>query len=199
MCQDSKPFESAMIYKIPKENYNILSSGWYAANHPCSSIYVPVHICVNDIYDSYENIKAAKISLDLLKRFGHDNLTSYFCKVEDVFFYENEKREEYAKGLIENITEVSEFLTSVDYEMQFQGYFTEEIWMDASNISNNSIKQQVIDIIGDMWLFNYTISLDNMNKAISNLENITGSDPTIGLIITKIEKIVQSINDIRVF
>ena len=199
MCQDSNIYEAAMIYKIRKENYEILSSGWFAANHPCSSIYVPVHICVNDIFEPYENGNAAKISLELLESFGHDNLTDYFCKVEDVLLYENEKREEYAKKFIENTTEVTEFLTDVDYEMQNQGYLTEEIWMDASNISDIIIKEQVIEIIGDMWFFNYSISLENMDNAISELDIISENDPIIDLIICKIQTIIQSINLLRRF
>ena len=54
MCQDFFPYESVMIYKIPEENYGLLSSGWFSANHACSSIYVPIHISNNDIYGPYK-------------------------------------------------------------------------------------------------------------------------------------------------
>jgi len=49
MCEDIYENEAVAIYKIPSENYEILSGGWFSANLACSSIYVPFHICDNEI------------------------------------------------------------------------------------------------------------------------------------------------------
>ena len=73
MCEDAVEYEAAMIFKIPEEHANLLSSGWFAANHACSSIYVPVHICDNDFYDPYQTGEAAALSLELLHKYGHGN------------------------------------------------------------------------------------------------------------------------------
>lgn len=196
MCQDEMIYEAVMIYKIPQNYYDILSCGWFSANHACSSIYIPVHICDSDIFDPYENGDAAALSLELLERFGHDNLSSFFSKVEDVFFYENELREGFSKTIITNTSEVSNFLTDVDMAMQYQGFLTQQIWLETSNISDLEIKQEVIDIIDDIWCKNYTVSLICMENSISLLENVSGNVSEIDIIISKIEQIIISINEI---
>lgn len=197
MCQDDMIYEAVMIYKIPQDYYDVLSCGWFSANHACSSIYVPVHICDIDIFDPYENGDAAALSLELLARYGHDNLSSFFSKAEDVFFYENELREEFAKTIITNTSEVSIFLTDVDMAMQYQGFLTQQIWLETSNISDSEIKQEVIDIIDDIWNKNYSVTLTFMENAISLLENVSGYVSEIDIIISKIEKIMFSINEIN--
>ncbi|MCX6661481.1 MAG: hypothetical protein NTY91_02915 [Euryarchaeota archaeon] len=63
MCEDQNTFEAAMIFKIPNEHATLLSSGWFAANHACSSIYIPVHICDTDFYDPYETGDAYYVAL----------------------------------------------------------------------------------------------------------------------------------------
>jgi len=196
MCQDDSIYEAAMIYKIPQNYYDILSCGWFSANHACSSIYVPVHICDIDIFDPYENGDAAALSLELLERYGHDNLSSFFSKAEDVFLFENDFREQISKTFITNTSEVSNFLTDVDMAMQYQAWLTQKIWLETSNISDLEIKQEVIDIIDDIWCENFSVSLICMEKAISLLENISGYVPQIDIIIDKIEQIIFSINEI---
>lgn len=171
MCQDFFPYESVMIYKIPEENYGLLSSGWFSANHACSSIYVPVHISNNDIYEPYKTEQAAEVSLELLDLYGHGTLTPVFSRVEDVFLSETEGHEEMANKLIENNSDISEFLTIVDTSIQEQAWLTEQIWLEVGKSSNNN--QEIIEIIGRIWRENYSVSLDLMTSAIDSLRNIS--------------------------
>lgn len=173
MCQDFFPYESVMIYKIPEENYGLLSSGWFSANHACSSIYVPIHISNNDIYEPYKTEQAAEVSLELLGLYGHGTLTPVFSRVEDVFLSETEGHEEMANKLIENNSDISEFLTILDTSMQEQAWLTEQIWLEVGKSSNN--KQEIIEIIGRIWRENYSVSLDLMTSAIDSLINISES------------------------
>ncbi|EMR74471.1 hypothetical protein MBGDF03_00213 [Thermoplasmatales archaeon SCGC AB-540-F20] len=173
MCQDSFPYESVMIYKIPEENYGLLSSGWFSASHACSSIYVPVHISNNDIYEPYKTEQAAEVSLELLDLYGHGTLTPVFSRVEDVFLSETEGHEEMANKLIENNSDISEFLTIADTSIQEQAWLTEQIWLEVGKSSNN--KQEIIEIIGSIWRENYSVSLDLMTSAIDSLRNISES------------------------
>ncbi len=192
MCEDSSEFEAAAIFKIPEDNYEILSSIWFAGNHPCSSIYAPIHICDNDIFDPFENGNAASLSLELVKIYGHDTLNSSFCKVENVLLYETDVREQLAVEMIENNTNVSNFLTSVDVNMQKQAWLTEKIWLDASNITDENLKHQIIEIIDGMWDVNYSVSLGLMEDAIVDLGNLSEAE----LIIEKIENIILCINEL---
>ena len=176
MCEDRSEFEAAAIFKIPEDNYEILSSIWFAANHPCSSIYIPVHICDNELFDPFENGNAASLSLELVKIYGHDTLNSSFSKVENVLLYETDVREQLAVEMIENNTNVSNFLTFVDVNMQKQAWLTEKIWLDTSNITDENLKQQIIEIIDGMWDVNYSISLGLMNDAIVDLGNVSEAD-----------------------
>ena len=173
MCQDFFPYESVMIYKIPEENYGLLSGGWFSANHACSSIYVPIHISNNDIYEPYKTEQAAEVSLELLDLYGHGTLTPVFSRVEDVFLSETEGHEEMANKLIENNSDISEFLTIADTSIQEQAWLTEQIWLEVGKSSNN--KQEIIEIIGSIWRENYSVSLDLMTSAIDSLRNISES------------------------
>jgi hypothetical protein len=174
MCEDAVEYEAAMIFKIPEEHANLLSSGWFAANHACSSIYVPVHICDNDIYDPYQTGEAAALSLELLHHYGHGTLTSLCQNVEDVFLSENEANEKLAYQLIHNASDIILFLTTVDRNMQEQAFLTEQLWLNASNVSQG--------IIENIWMDNYTVSFERIQKAISVLKNISGSETTMHLL-----------------
>jgi hypothetical protein len=174
MCEDAVEYEAALIFKIPEEHANLLSSGWFAANHACSSIYVPVHICDNDIYDPYQTGEAAALSLELLHHYGHGTLTSLCQNVEDVFLSENEANEKLAYQLIHNASDIILFLTAVDQNMQEQAFLTEQLWLNASNVSQG--------IIENIWMDNYTVSIERIQKAISVLKNISGSETTMHLL-----------------
>lgn len=176
MCGEKYRDEAAMIYKIPEKNYEIMSEGWFAANHPCSSIYVPVHICNNDIYDPYETGEAAELCLNLLNEYGHGILETNFTKVEEVFLNEINEAEQISTEQIENDLSISDFLTIIDIGMQKQAFLTEEIWMEAIRVSNPYKKKAIIGIIATLWDTNYTNSLDEMKNALLDLEEVSGSD-----------------------
>jgi hypothetical protein len=192
MCEDIREYEAAAIYKIPKENYEVLSSFWFAANHGCSSIFVPVHICVEDIFAPFQHGSAAALSLKLLNAYGHNKLNSSFCKVENVFLNEIKLREEIAVEMIENNSDISDFLTTVDVNMQKQAWLTEHIWLDISNISDDILKKQIIEIVDGMWNVNYSVSISLMEYGIIELESLSGTEN----IVDKIEEIILSINEI---
>lgn len=171
MCEDIYQYESVIIYKIPEENYNQLSIGWYSSNHPCSAIYIPTHISNSDIFKSYKTEKAAELSLELLDIFGHGVLSPYYSKIEDVFLWETGEHEKISNKLLENGSDISEFLTILDISMQEQALLTEQIWLDiGKKFSRNS---EIIEIIGNIWRNNYSISLDLMESAIYSLKNIS--------------------------
>ncbi|VVB60660.1 Uncharacterised protein [uncultured archaeon] len=174
MCEDAVVYEAAMIFKIPEEHANLLSSGWFAANHACTSIYVPVHICDNDIYDPYQTGEAAALSLELLHHYGHGTLTSVCKNVEDVFLSENEANEILAYQMIHNASDIIPFLTAMDRSMQEQAFLTEQLWLYAPNASQG--------IIENIWMDNYTVSFERMQKAMSVLKNISGSETTMRLL-----------------
>lgn len=189
MCQDFYEFESVAIYKIPKENYEIMSTGWYSPNHPCSSIFVPFHICNTDIYNHYETGQAAELSLKLFNEYGHGKLETSFSNVEEVFLNEMEVVEQIAIDRKDDIHVISDFLTTIDIAMQKQAYMTEEIWLEINQISNQKDKQAVIEIINGIWYNNYSTSLKKMKNSIDDLKiisnNILNKICDIGLNICK--------------
>jgi hypothetical protein len=172
-----------MIFKIPNEHATLLSSGWFAANHACSSIYVPVHICDADFYDPYETGDAAALSLALLQRYGHGNITFLCQNIENVFYVENEINEALAHLMIHADVNISSFLTELDVGMQEQAFLTEQLWLSAPNLSRGSIQ--------GIWMQNYSFTQQNIQKTISDLTRNPGSDTMISLL----EKISQSISD----
>ncbi len=181
MCEDRYMYEASMVFKIPKEHPGLLSSSWFAANHACCSIYVPVHICDDDFYDPYETGEAATLSLALLHKYGHGNITSLCQSVETVFFFENEINELLAYEMIQNGINITLFLTTLDNAMQEQAFLTQQLWLSAPNASRG--------IIEHLWMENYSISLQRMQQVSFMLTNIPGLTALISII----EKIVQSI------
>ncbi len=172
MCEDYFTYEAVAIYKIPSENYEILSNGWFSANHACSSIYVPFHICNNNIYMPYQTGDAAQISLDLFNLYDHDELINSFNRVERVFINETDKIEKISIEYILNDTDISEFLTTIDMSMQKQAYLTQQIWKDIDKITN---KQKVLNAIDSIWEENYLETLENIKNALFELEKISGT------------------------
>lgn len=183
MCEDRYTYEAAIVFKIPNEHANLLSSGWFAANHACSSIYIPIHICDDDFYDPYETGEAAALSLALLQKYGHGNLTSFCQSVENVFLFENEINERLAHLMIHSDVNITPFLTESDQGMQEQAFLTEQLWLSAPNISRG--------IIENIWMDNYRITQQNIQRTISLLTCIPGSDVSISIL----EKIANSISD----
>ena len=197
MCEKNYMFESAMIYKIPYKNHRIMSSGWFAANHACSSIYIPVHICDTKIYKPYMSGEAAKISLELLKTYGYNQkLMSSFSRTENVFLNEMKNIEELAAVLVDDKhdekkeSKISDLLTTIDIGMQKQALLTEQIWVETSKMPREK-KQRTIDVIKNIWSKNYSLSLETMENATYKLMEILDGDDAI--IVDKIIDIILSI------
>ena len=185
-------YEAVAIYKIPKENYNKLSIGWFSPNHACSSIYVPFHICNTDIYEPYRTKEAAELCFNLLNEYDHGILNSSFEKTEEVFLNEMNFSEQIAMEFF-NYYDISDFLTIIDMGMQKQAFITEQIWMDLSKITDERKQQSVKKIIDGIWNKNYTLSLKNMRYAIDSLEEMKG----VAEIKNKICKIALDISKTR--
>lgn len=193
MCEDNFEYESVAIFKIPYENFEIMSSGWFSANHACSSIYVPFHICDSDLYDPYETGEAAELSLNLLEKYGHGTLSNYFNKIEDVFLYETDIAEQIAKTIDDN-QKISEFLTHVDTSMQKQAYLTQQIWMELSSFTNNENRQIITKTINGIWGNNYSASLFLMKESIKTLKNISNTE----YILDKISEIALEVCKLKI-
>jgi hypothetical protein len=181
LCEDAYQYEAVMVSKVPVDHADALSAGWFSANHACSSIYVPFHICDDDIYTPYQTGEAAQLSLDLLKKYGHATLISSCQSVETVFLAEINLSEAVAHILIHSNINITPFMTSVDVSMQEQAYLTEKLWLSLPNASQGIIK--------DLWGKNYTSSLQNMQKAALALTGISGGEMAVSLL----KKIVLSI------
>jgi hypothetical protein len=174
MCEDANTDEAALVCRVPHDYASLLSSGWFAANHPCASIYVPVHICDDDVYDPYETGEAAALSLNLLHKYGHGTLTSTCQGIESVFILENEVNEFIASIMIQNGLNITPFLTMMDTGMQEQAFLTEQLWQSIPNATQGIIK--------DIWEQDYVTSLSNMGKAVGALQENTGSAESIALL-----------------
>ena len=176
ICEDFYEYESVAIYKIPKEDYEIMSIGWFSPNHACSSIYVPFHICDKDIYDPYETGEAAELSLNLLKEYRHGILNSSFAIVEEVFLNEVNIAEQISKEQIKNHLLISDFLTVIDMGMQRQALLTEQIWMEIKKITDQEKKWLVTNNIDKIWDKNYSNSLKNMKNSVIDLKELSNTD-----------------------
>ncbi len=183
MCEDQNTYEAAMVFKVPIEHASFLGSGWFAANHPCSSIFVPVHICDTDFYDLYETGDAAALSLELLQRYGHGNLTNLCQDVESVFYVENEINEALAHLMIHAEINITSFLTDADSGMQEQAYLTEQLWLSLPNLSKGTVQ--------NLWEENYLVTQQNIQQMIAGLAH----NPESYSVISLLEKIAQSISE----
>jgi len=194
MCQETDDYEAVAIYKIPKENYETISGGWFSPNHACSSIFIPFHICNNDIYEPYKTGKAAELCFSLLNSYGHGLLNSSFEKTEDVFLYEIGIAEDVSKELLSKDGNVSSFLTIIDMGMQKQAYITEQIWNDINSIKNHDQKRFVMNIIDNIWKNNYSESLKNMENIVKNISDLSN----VSLIKNRICQIALDISKTRI-
>jgi len=176
MCDDHEiyPYEGGMIYRVPSKQYEMLSEGWFSANHPCSSIYVPVHICVNDIFDAYETGDAAMLSFELLKQYGHNTLSEPFRKIEQVFINELDGIRPILIDLLDeqDYFNVSLMLTDIDYEMQKQAYLTQQLYL---NISRNN-DQELFSFLSTIWHENYSKSLHEMQHFLDVVNESNSSE-----------------------
>ena len=147
--------EGAMIFKIPKDGYDKLTMGWFAPNQR-AAIYVPVHICDNEIYEPYTTGDAANVALNLLLQFDKVD----FRNVENVFINENDNVEKIAE---KNYDKASLILTASDTGMQKQALALEELWM---NINDNEKKMLI-----NLWNESYYKTICNMERNINKFDD----------------------------
>lgn len=187
MCENKMKYEGTAIYKIPPEKYEMLSSGWFSANHACSTVYVPFHICNNKIYDPYETGEATKLSMKLLDLYGHGNLTEKLNQIENVFLNEVKQAEKRAEKLIEKNKQdiVPAFLTTIDTNIQKQAFKTQQIWKQIKFIDNPKNKDEVSEIVEKIWNENYIKSISSFKHSLKKLKNIPES--------SKIREIIEEI------
>jgi hypothetical protein len=186
LCEDAYPYEAAMISKVPVDHADVLGGGWFSANHACSSIYVPFHICDDDIYGPYQTGDAAQFSLDLLKKYGHATLAPSCQSVEAVFLAETNISEAVAHVLIHNNINITAFMTNIDQGMQEQAYLTEQLWLTLPNATQ--------DVVRTMWKTNYSTSLDQMETMAEHLQANGGAPSEV----RTIEAIALSICKTRI-
>jgi hypothetical protein len=170
MCDDHEiyPYEGSMIFQIPRLSYDLLSVGWFAANHACSSIYVPVHICTTEVYEPYITSEAAELSYKLLESYGHDVLSEPFNQIERVFIKELEDLNPLIIGIINDPVNLSLFLTAVDVGMQKQAFLTQQLWM---NVSSEEMLYSFIPMFSSIWDTDYSLSLFHMKQICDQLDN----------------------------
>jgi hypothetical protein len=192
MCEEIYENEAVAIYLIPNNHYDILSMGWFSPSYACSSIFVPFHICNNDIFDPYENGEAAQLCQNLFRIYSYDNL-SCFKDIENVLLYENKIVENIALNIVEEREKLSDFLTIFDINAQKQAYLTEEIWFEIDNVINENEKEKFIDISKNIWYLNYSNSLLAMKYNVLNLSELNNSF----IIINKILEIAFCICESR--
>jgi hypothetical protein len=183
-----------MVYKIPTSNYTSLSSGWFSANHACSSIYVPIHIKTSEIYLPYTTGDAAQLSLNLTKIWGHSTLIPLCEACETVLLNETEQYEHFIQTKpIESNSSV--FFTTIDTQMQQQAYATENLWQLLGTESNNVIRKQIQPQITIIWNQTYLQSIPNMINIYLNLLKTPETEPYR----TQLNIIIDSIIDTRWF
>jgi hypothetical protein len=163
MCQSMYEFEAVTVYKIPKNDYEVFSMGWFTPNRASSSIFIPFHICINDIYTPYKNGDAAQLSLDLYNSYNQRILIGNFSLTEKVFFNEIITIEKIAQESLKQNIDISNFLTIIDMGMQKQAYITQQLWKDALN------RQDIQIILSDLWNDTYNGTLHKMKNAIELL------------------------------
>jgi hypothetical protein len=77
---------------------------------------------------------------------------------------------------------ITPLLTTQDRGMQEQAFLTEQLWLSTPNASRG--------IIENIWRENYTISLQNMQKALATLDNLPGTEASQSIL----EDIIVSIH-----
>ena len=126
MCEDEE--KGAMVYRIPRQDYETFSMGWFAPDQ-CSGIYVPVHIADTAIYGPYQSGSAASLAVQLLHRYGHGGITDACRQVECVFIKENDAVEAIARRADDS--QVAAVFTTSDVEMQRQAYLMQNVFLTA--------------------------------------------------------------------
>ncbi len=147
--------KATMIFKIPLQNYDKLTMGWFAPDG-VASIFVPVHIADYDIYDAYENGQAAQLAKTILQKFGSFD----FSRIEKVFLNENKRIEKLA---FDKDDKASQILTISDTSMQAQALLIERHVL--------SMNEESMDKFLSLWDRNYYKTICNMEKRINKMDS----------------------------
>lgn len=89
--------------------------------------------------------------------------------------YETDIAEQIATKMIADNQEISDFLTVVDKGMQRQAWLTEQIWMEASKISNQDTRLAITNIIEGIWEKDYSFSLKMMEASINDFKKLSNA------------------------
>lgn len=182
MCEAAYPYEGVAVYQIPNENYQILSKGWFSANHACSSIYVPFHCSNKKIYNPYETGKAAEISLLLYQNYS-DNLLSMIQPVENIFIKENKFFDEWCVTTNQSKVVQAKVLNTIDLSMQKQAWIMQQLFYNVSKLSAEQQKT-LFSYTESLWKENYTATLHSIANILNEIEtdeNNIVTEPAIRL------------------
>ncbi len=172
MCQPNMKYEGTAIYKIPNEYYATLSGGWFSPNHATASIYVPFHICNNDIFNPYSTGEAAILCSKLSNHYGN-RLVSAIEKTETVFLTETYLTEQWAKNHMHTSSNVAKVVTLSDVFIQKQAYFMQRLFEKIMQYPET--EQQYLNIISSMWQENFAQTLPNIKESLITLSEIPES------------------------
>ena len=167
MCQPNMEYEGVAIYKIPNEYHATLSAGWFSPNHATTSIFVPFHICNNEIFEPYTTGEAAILCSKLSNHFGN-RLVSTIEKTETVFLAENQIMEQWAKNHMHTSSNVAKVLTLSDVFIQKQAFFMQRLFEIIMN-SPNTKQQRYLDLVSTLWQENYVETLPNIKEILISL------------------------------
>ncbi len=156
--------ESVSIFKIPADGPETMSFFWYTC-YPCSSIYVPVHICVEDIYEPYTTEEACGLMRKLFDVRGHDDNTEIFERTESVFINENNYIENLASRLLDRdrYDIVPQLLTHSDMMMQKHSLLTLRLYLILETEDTGLLRCA----LENTWRDNYIDTFTGLKESLS--------------------------------
>ncbi len=166
-------YEGTAIYKIPNEYYATLSGGWFSPNHATASIFVPFHICNNEIFEPYTTGEAAILCSKLSNHYGN-RLVSAIEKTETVFLTETYLTEQWATNHMLSSSNVAKVVTLSDVFIQKQAYFMQRLFEKIMRYSETEQKQY-LNLVSSMWQENYAQTLPNIKESLIILSEISDS------------------------
>ncbi|MDD3493324.1 MAG: hypothetical protein PHZ19_07525 [Candidatus Thermoplasmatota archaeon] len=175
MCQGG--YEAATVYRIPTAHPDVLSCLWFAPDQ-CSAIYVPVHICAENIYDPYESGEAHRVALHLLQQYGHGNLSRMFSAPEQRFREKVAETEREALGLLAQgkRDQAVRLLTLTDLEIQMEALAIQKMWLNLSHLPPD-LERELAGELLDIWMHGGREPLAQAQSVISRRLS-TGQDTT---------------------
>jgi hypothetical protein len=178
-CEGSETrHEVVNIFKHPDEKPELMSSLWFAGI-PCCSVYIPIHICVEEIYQPYLSGQGWNRSLRLLENYTHGALVPILERIEGVFLIETEKMENICFNLNNTMYQsINKLMTISDFMLQYHGYNYEQMLLELARLKTQVSNDQTDDFdiinnsINNMWQLDYNQSLNNMLESLDIIVNI---------------------------